>query len=67
MLQLSWDYETELEHKDAFTSETATLDGTQLARMNEAIRTLQDNEVLGTELLIQFAKQMIAKPKEAWV
>lgn len=47
LLQLSWDYETELEHKDAFTAETAALDKTQLARMGEAIRTLQDRDETG--------------------
>ncbi len=47
LLQLSWDYEAELEHKDAFTSETAALDDIQLARMNAAIRTLQDPDETG--------------------
>ncbi|SHL08021.1 ArsA family ATPase [Alicyclobacillus tolerans] len=47
LLQLSWDYEAELEHKDAFTAETAALDDTQLARMNAAIRTLQDQQETG--------------------
>lgn len=47
LLQLSFDYEMELEHKDAFTTETAALDKVQLARMNEAIRTLQDTEETG--------------------
>ena len=37
LLQLSWDYEFELQHKDAFTAETAALDKVQLVRM-----TLQD-------------------------
>ncbi|QSO53198.1 ArsA family ATPase [Alicyclobacillus curvatus] len=47
LLQLSWDYEAELEHKDAFTAETGTLDDAQLARMNAAIRTLQDEKETG--------------------
>jgi len=47
LLQLSWDYETELENKDAFTAETAALDDAQLARMNDAIRTLQDRDETG--------------------
>jgi len=47
LLQLSWDYETELEHKDAFTPETAALDKVQLTRMNDAIRTLQDPDETG--------------------
>jgi len=47
LLQLSWDYEAELEHKDAFTAETAALDDAQLARMNAAIRTLQDEKETG--------------------
>lgn len=47
LLQLSWDYEAELEHKDAFTAETAALDDAQLARMNAAIRTLQDKQETG--------------------
>ena len=47
LLQLSWDYEAELEHKDAFTAETAALDDAQLARMNAAIRTLQDQQETG--------------------
>ncbi|QSO54229.1 ArsA family ATPase [Alicyclobacillus curvatus] len=47
LLQLSWDYEEELEHKDAFTAETAALDEAQLARMNTAIRTLQNQEETG--------------------
>ncbi len=47
LLQLSWDYEEELEHKDAFTAETAALDDAQLARMNTAIRTLQDQDETG--------------------
>lgn len=47
LLQLSFDYEIELEHKDAFTAETAALDKVQLARMNEAIRTLQDPSETG--------------------
>ena len=42
LLQLSWDYENELEHKDAFTAETAALDAAQLARMQQAIHTLQN-------------------------
>lgn len=42
LLQLSWDYEAELERKDAFTAETAALDAVQLARMNKAIQTLQN-------------------------
>lgn len=42
LLQLSWDYEFDLQHKDAFTAETAALDDVQLVRMNAAIRTLQD-------------------------
>jgi len=44
LLQLSWDYETELVNKEAFTAETAALDAVQLGRMNEAIRTLQDRD-----------------------
>ncbi|MCF8565900.1 ArsA family ATPase [Alicyclobacillus tolerans] len=44
LLQLSWDYEEELELKDAFTSETAALDHVQLDRMHAAIRTLQDKQ-----------------------
>ncbi len=47
LLQLSWNYETELEHKDAFTAETAALDDIQLARMHAAIRTLQDPDETG--------------------
>lgn len=47
LLQLSWDYEAELEHKDAFTVETAALDDVQLARMHAAIRTLQDKQETG--------------------
>jgi len=47
LLQLSWDYEAELEHKDAFTAETAALDEAQLGRMNAAIRTLQDEAETG--------------------
>ena len=47
LLQLSWDYEEELEHKDAFTAETAALDEAQLARMNRAIKTLQNEQETG--------------------
>lgn len=47
LLQLSWDYEDELEHKDAFTEETAALDEAQLARMNRAIKTLQNEQETG--------------------
>jgi arsenite-transporting ATPase len=47
LLQLSWDYEDELEHKDAFTAETAALDEAQLARMNRAIKTLQNEQETG--------------------
>lgn len=47
LLQLSWEYETELENKEAFTAETAALDTKQLSRMSEAIRTLQDRDETG--------------------
>ncbi len=47
LLQLSWDYEEELEHKDAFTAETSALDQEQLARINRAIQTLQNQEETG--------------------
>ncbi|UOF90027.1 ArsA family ATPase [Fodinisporobacter ferrooxydans] len=42
LLTLSFDYETELKNKDSFTAETAALDQAQMARMQQAIRTLQD-------------------------
>ncbi|KPV45062.1 ArsA family ATPase [Alicyclobacillus ferrooxydans] len=41
LLQLAWDYETELSHKSSFTAETSALDNTELSRMREAIRVLQ--------------------------
>ncbi len=44
LLQLSFDYEAELEHKDTFTAETAALDEVQLVRMKQAIQTLQNQE-----------------------
>ncbi len=47
LLQLSWDYEADLMHKDAFTAETAALDEVQLARMHTAISTLQNPEETG--------------------
>ncbi|QQE78312.1 ArsA family ATPase [Alicyclobacillus sp. SO9] len=47
LLQLSWDYEHELEYKDAFTAETAALDNAQLDKMHTAIRTLQDKDETG--------------------
>ncbi len=43
LLQLAWDYAGELAGKTALSSETAALDGAQLApRMQAAIQTLQD-------------------------
>ncbi len=42
LLQLSFGHEADLERKDAFTAETAALDGVQLRRMQAAIATLQD-------------------------
>jgi arsenite/tail-anchored protein-transporting ATPase len=47
LLQLSFSYEAELEHKEAFTAETAALDRAQLSRMNEAIRILQSPDETG--------------------
>ncbi|QSO48811.1 ArsA family ATPase [Alicyclobacillus mengziensis] len=41
LLQLAWDYETELSHKSSFTAETSALDNAELSRMREAIRVLQ--------------------------
>ncbi|WP_054969127.1 ArsA family ATPase [Alicyclobacillus ferrooxydans] len=41
LLQLAWDYETELSHKSSFTAETSALDNAELLRMREAIRVLQ--------------------------
>lgn len=41
LLQLAWDYETELSHKSSFTTETSALDNAELSRMREAIRVLQ--------------------------
>ncbi|MCI0182475.1 ArsA family ATPase [Sulfoacidibacillus ferrooxidans] len=47
LLQLSFDYEADLERKEAFTAETAALDEAQLARMRAAIATLQNPEETG--------------------
>lgn len=47
LLQLAWDYEAELTHKEALSTETAALDNAQLARMHAAIRTLQEEEETG--------------------
>ncbi len=44
LLQLAWDYETELSHKSSFTAETSALDHAELARMREAIRVLQSKK-----------------------
>lgn len=44
LLQLAWDYETELSHKSSFTAETSALNNAELARMREAIRVLQSKK-----------------------
>ncbi len=42
LLQLAWDYETELRHKSSFTAETSALDREELVRMQAAIQLLKD-------------------------
>lgn len=42
LLQLAWDYETELSQKASFAAETSVLDREELNRMQSAIRILKD-------------------------